>query len=231
MTKHKIKPIFNPTFKIADLQPGKCIKIEGFKIESGTGLAKFNACCGAVCIPLDIESESSDKLCDNSKVSGYKLPSQLSNPLKHMIKFYIPAMYGDAPEVKSVITRAIVCLRNRLRNINLEDKDLYKVFEKNGRHEAVLQLPKETMTIGNLIVQYLYELSGSNITSTATDGHHAEEVTINVVASEPPKAMIKKAIVRIIMELDAIGEDVKKIQVQKYPMQDYIKEFNKGRKI
>jgi len=230
MTKHKIRPIFNPTFKIADLQPGKSLKIEGYKIESGVGLAKYNACCGAVCVPLDIEKEEDSELLHSTR-SGFKVSSQMACPKYHHVKFYIPATYGEVAEVKAVLQRAVICLRNRLRNINLDDRDLYKIFEKDGRHEAVLKLPKETVTIGNLLVQYMYNLTDSNITATSTDGSHNEDVTINIVYSEPPKHVIAKAIVIIIADLDAISEDIKKLSVKKYSMYDYIKEFNASKKI
>jgi len=57
-------PIFNPTFGIADIQPGKMLIIDNIRIEEGYGYqnALFSkVCCGGI-FPLDVEMFSDNQI-------------------------------------------------------------------------------------------------------------------------------------------------------------------------
>ena len=238
----KYKLLFNPTYKIAELQPGKCINIKGIKIASGTGMdhAKFNVVCNASHKHLDIpEAEVKEILKgDVMSQSGYLVSSQLSTPRKHKLMFNIPTTNGTAEEIKYVLTHAIENIRTRLSrikaSITINQKRGtvdYTVTKTGDLYQANLRITQETVTVGHLIRYFIYETDKTVCNLSVKTGKHAEDVTVILGHTTEPEVLIKKAITTCITTLEKISADIMKAPVTNYPMEKYVDEFNSGPKV
>lgn len=236
------KIMFNPTYKIAELQPGKCIHIDKIQIIDGTGSdhAKFNVACNASLKHLDIPEMDIKEILNGDAMSqsGYTIPSQLSNPKKHMVMFNLPATYGTVDEIKHVLVGALEHMRSRLNRIKAsiiinQKRGLvdFKVNKTDDIYQCTLRISQETMTIGNLIRHYIYENDKTVANLSVKSGKHAEDISINIGHTIQPEALIKKAISHAVSDLEKLTSDVMKITPKHYPMEKYITDFNASAKI
>lgn len=162
--------LFNPTYKIAIINPGKQLTIRGIKIISGLGRNSsiFSVCVHAGYTHLDIpQHEDLDMRTRGgiaAKESGYKISSLLSNPMHHKFSLTVPATSKDLMDTGDIILDACNSINKRLRivltNINVESN--YILSDLGNEKEIKILLRNETATIAQLIRQRVFN-DNSNI--------------------------------------------------------------------
>ena len=122
--------IFNPTFEIAFIQPGKSLHIRNIRIETGKGNynAVYNTTCRNGGKPLDLEEYGDEEINgpDHPQrvLSGFKLNTSIAKPTKYRLNFYAPATPdNDGKTSTLLIIDACSNIISRLRFIqrNIED--------------------------------------------------------------------------------------------------------------
>lgn len=175
----KNKVIFNPTFKIAFLQPGRYIKIDDISIDSGIGIEdmKYQVACLGRYRHLDLERFKHDELHKkdgkHAYSSGYVKSSMLSYPTHHLFECTIPSTVNVKIEVVDIFIGACINIKNRFKYIlsyidsnsnqssltQLNSNISYNVYKiSSGDYEAILILDGETYTVAELIKRTMYDL-------------------------------------------------------------------------
>lgn len=197
------EPIFNPTFCIATLQPGKRLVIKNVGITRGMGRdnAVYNVCCCGRNLPLDIPEYSDDEMRREGGIavdlSGYKISSLVANPRHHVVKFSIPAT-AAAGEARAVLTDACANIIGRLRRVlsaidtTTNDIQFTTAALGSGITRGELRIPGETATIGNLVARIIHEME--NVSHVSFTG----QLTINVEFGGDVKAIVVNALNRCI---------------------------------
>jgi len=209
------EPLFNPTTKLAVLQPGKTLVINDIYIETGYGRDNgvFNvATCGCY-QHLDLEQFSDADMRDEKGVaanwSGYKISSLVANPRHHRLMATLPATTAKPAEVRAVLVDACTNIVERLRLIatSVERRaeapsggfahcDIqYTVVElEAGLSEGTLQVPGETHTIGELLRRTIYELTPdiSNVAYTIIS--HENRLSLSVRHTEDVTRILMRAV-------------------------------------
>jgi len=124
-------PLFNPTFTIAVLQPGKRIVIRGIYISSGFGRdhAAYQVARRGVTRPLDIpeypESDTHDAPtfgADGAPLtgaaadwSGFRVSCLVADPRRHLVSAVLPATGPDPAAIRAVFADACANVKDRLR--------------------------------------------------------------------------------------------------------------------
>jgi DNA-directed RNA polymerase subunit L len=170
------EPIFNPTFKLCTLMPGRKISIKNIYI--GNGFGKYNACyqkvrCGAykhLDIPEYDKKETHNQDGTQVDYSGYKISSMISNPQHHLYTCIIPATNKNMNEVMSIFIDVCNNAKDRLRHIlyyieshtnDQNDQDIkYTVIQlSEGTYEGIIYINNETYTIGELLKRTIFDLN------------------------------------------------------------------------
>jgi DNA-directed RNA polymerase subunit L len=217
-----IGPIFNPTFKICVLQPGRKISIRGIYI--GTGMGKDNAIfqrvrCGAYS-HLDIEQydKKETHLPNGSQVdySGYKKLSTQSNPLHHLFTCIIPATGKDPAEVIAIFIDVCNNIKERLRyilsyiesnsgNTHSNQGIEYTVFQlSEGIYEGILFVNNETHTIGEMIRRTIFDLNPDIINVIYAIIAHEDRLKIIIRYKEHVTRILVKALKYCISVYDVL---------------------------
>ena len=176
------EPLFNPTFKIATIQPGKRLVISGIKIATGAGRDEgaFMVTRRAAFRHLDIDQHPTAATHDEGGVavdeSGYKVSSLVATPRHHVLTATVPAASANFAEVHAVFADACANIQERLRLVitsverRAETQALAPGFAtrgvqytvvslEGGLSEGILLIPGETHTIGELLRRAVFELT------------------------------------------------------------------------
>ena len=168
-------PIFNPTFNIFTVQPGKRVIIDNISITSAIGrdFAAANRSCRATFKHLDIDeypkTDTHSWDGENNNYSGYKTSTLVSNPKHHLFSVLIPATSKNVKEevlsllidvCNNIISRLNIILSSIESTTNLnEDKIQFNVIVlPSGLEKGILIIPGETCTIDNLIRRAIVDL-------------------------------------------------------------------------
>jgi DNA-directed RNA polymerase subunit L len=169
------EPLFNPTFTLCTLQPGKSIRIEGIRIASGFGRddAAFMVTRRAAYRHLDLPQHSPEDTHDSAgaavDLSGYKVSCLVADPRHHLLTATVPATGPDPAEARAVFADACAHLIERLRLVQAvvggraEGRRgargaRYTVVDlESGLAEGLLRVPGETYTLGELLRRAVYE--------------------------------------------------------------------------
>lgn len=216
------EPIFNPTFKICILQPGRKIAIRGIYIGSGNG--KDNTSfqrvrCGAY-RHLDIPQydhrdthEPGGKMVDHS---GYKISSMIANPKHHLYTCIIPATNNDIAEIKNLFVEVCNNIKERLRyilsyiesTINNESTSQgieYSIFQlTEGTYEGILQINGETHTIGELIKRTIYDLIPDIINVKYVIILHDDKLKISIQYKEHVTGILVRTLKYCLATFDSL---------------------------
>lgn len=235
-------PLFNPTYILCTLSSGKTLHIENIQIVNGFGrdVAKFSNVCNASHKHLDIPEHPIAEVMNGEHMasSGYIPSSQITRPKKHKLMFNIPACLGNTDEIKYILNSALKNIRIRL--VRIDSSMLiaqkrgtveYQVNRTSDIYQATLNIDQETLTIGNLIREYIYDLEPTIANLSVKTGHTNEDITINVGHRAEPTPLIKKAISNILIDLDKLSHNITKIEIKKFTMGDYLTQFNTNPKI
>lgn len=205
------EPLFNPTYKIAELQPGKRIVIRGIRITSGFGRddAAYNVSCCGVNLPLDIEQFTKAEMCEEkgpaADWSGYKVSSLVANPRHHLVRVVLPATTAVEAESRVVLVDACSNIISRLRRImgaisgsgELHGIRLTVAQLEGGLEQGTLLIPSETATIGAILTRTIFEAGVSCVS-------HTGALTVTVDFAGDVGTLIRKAIHDAISVFDTI---------------------------
>jgi hypothetical protein len=209
------EPLFNPTYKLATLQPGKRIVIRGIRITNGFGRddAVYNVSCCGVNLPLDVEQFTHAEMCEEkgpaADWSGYKVSSLVANPRHHLVRTILPATTAVPAESRVILVDACANIVGRLRRIAgavsgsaaLHGIRLTIAQLEGGLSQGVLRIPSETATIGAVLTRTLFEAGVSCVS-------HTGSLVITVDYAGDVGALISKSIQDAIKVFDTIRDGI-----------------------
>jgi DNA-directed RNA polymerase subunit L len=207
-------PIFDPTFELFSLSPGKSIIINNIHLVTkyGKEFAGANLACNASYRFLDIEEYSIEEI--NKKEnrikpfvnqSGYKVSSFLTNPIHHELSFTIPATSKNfIKEICQILNDVCDNIIYRLRSILMHVENTSKsdsiqlLIDDNSIQSSILEnssnmsninkyiciIPGETHTIGNLLKWYINDLFPQCSSVTYIINEKKLEITIYFINGE-----------------------------------------------
>ncbi|AJL34126.1 BA71V-H359L (j1L) [African swine fever virus] len=214
-------PIFNPTFEIGFLQPGKSLIIEDIYIKKGIGRkhAAFNLAVKTHFSHLDIEQYPTDKK-EYMALSGYKQSSMTSDPRHHRLGLCFPAV--PLPRinqaVRTYLKNACRVIIGRIQNI----QKIYENFEEpqpelvlfsmdEEKTKAIITIKDETHTIGNLLKTCIYEM----IPDISFVGYqcipHKQEMVLTIIhkaSQEDLITLLEKSIQNIIQIFQTLEKNI-----------------------
>ena len=158
-------PLFNPTFEIATVQPGKALHVGGIHIATGVGRDNAAACnaCRASFAHLDVpqyaDAEIRDEKGAAADLSGYKVSSMVADPRHHVLSAWFAATTPDPAGVRAVLADACANLATRLRlceaalrgGEGAHGSQYSTAPQGNGLTEGVLVVQGETMSVGEVL--------------------------------------------------------------------------------
>ena len=166
-------PLFNPTFNLFTVQPGKRVVVNNIFINTAIGkdFAAANIACRATYKHLDIpeytkvETHSADG--EHINFSGYKTSTLISNPMHHAFSVLIPATSKNVnEEISSIFVDVCNNIISRLRiilpsiELNSTSNNIqFTILDlPSGIQKGLLIIPGETYTIGNLITKAVFDM-------------------------------------------------------------------------
>ena len=226
--------IFNPTYELAFVQPGKSLNIQNIRFDFGKGIynAVFNTACRSVSIPLDIEEYPKDEIysADGSQriLSGFKISSLVANPRKFKIKFDLPAVLDNGGKT-TYLTIMDVCVNiiSRLQYIQRsidESQNLQQtvdtitfirtdvVVDGITMKKFVINVKNETDTIGGLLARTICNLDPDISCCFYSCIDHEKVMSLNIrkEVTDPLEleVLVIDAIKQIIATFTSIKKDI-----------------------
>jgi DNA-directed RNA polymerase subunit L len=227
------EPLFNPTYEIASLQPGKTLRINNIRIAEGFGNqdAAFMVAVRGVSRPLDIaklsHAETHVPGGGATQQSGYAVSSLVANARKHLVTAILPAVPAGRGATAMVILDACGLIMKRLRYIQgvLEGARIraaqragasthrsanafFLVTPDGPNTKGVLGVRNETDTIGNLIARSVYELMPDIgfVAYTCVPHEKMMRLTVSHAVSEPSE--IELIVTRAVKHAYAIFSQI-----------------------
>ena len=226
--------IFNPTYELAFVQPGRSLNIQNIRFDFGKGVynATFNNACRAACIPLDIEeyprkdiysAEGSQRV-----LSGFKISTLVANPRKFLIKFDMPAVLDNGGKTTYLtIMDACMNIMSRLQYIQRsieESQNSHQtvdtitfirtdvVVDGVTMKKFVVNIKNETDTIGGLLARTICNLNPDISCCFYSCIDHEKVMSLNVrnEVTDPLEleTMVIDAIKQNIATFTSIKKDV-----------------------
>ena len=218
-------PLFNPTVKLATLQPGKKIVIKNIKLARGYGTDSglYNVVARASFTHLDIPQHTENEMKNEDgaaiDLSGYKVSSLVAKPREHKLMFVVPATSSNyRAEVIYLLSGACDVIKNRLRLIEsaitnkTHNKSIHYAVVKqaSGFYEGILQIPGETHTIGQLLRETVYNIDNKVSNVTYETISHENKLIFTVRYANDITKLLVKAINYLISVFDDIQRDIEK---------------------
>ena len=226
--------IFNPTYELAFVQPGKSLNIQNIRFDFGKGMynAAFNTACRSVSMPLDIAEFPKEEIysADGSQrvLSGFKVSSLISNPRKFRIKFDMPAVLDNGGKTSYLtIMDACVNIMSRLQYIQRsieESQNLQQtvdtitfirtdvVVDGITMKKFVINVKNETDTIGGLLARTICNLDPDISCCFYSCIDHEKLMSLNVrkEVTDPLEleVLVIDAIKQIIATFTSIKKDI-----------------------
>lgn len=222
------EPLFNPTTKLAFIQPGKRIVIDGVRISTGYGRDNgvYNVACRGAYSHLDLEQYSAAEMCEENGVaadcSGYKESSLVANPRHHLLTATLPATTANLAESRAVFADACANIKERLRLIatTVERRSeapsggfahrgvqYTAVALEAGLSEGILQVPGETHTIGELLCRTIYDVA-DDVANVAYTTSHENRLRLSIRHTKDVTHILMRAIHHAIATFDTIQRGV-----------------------
>lgn len=221
------EPLFNPTFKLGFLQPGKRIVIRGIYISTGFGRdnGAYIVARRAAFRHLDVAqhavAETHEAGGAAADWSGYKESCLVASPRHHVLTASIPAAAADLGEVRAVFADACAHIKERLRlaSTTVERRPAadgarragaqFTVVQlQEGLSEGVLQIPGETHTVGELLRRAVYELSPDIVFVAYTVVSHENRLNFVLRSTEDVAGVLLAAARHCIATFDAIQRGI-----------------------
>jgi DNA-directed RNA polymerase subunit L len=222
------EPLFNPTFKLAVLQPGKRLVIRGIRVAAGYGrdngafLVARRAAYGHRDIPQHTEAETHEADGAAADSSGYKESSLVANPRHHVLTATLAATSPNLAETRAVFADACANVKDRLLLLRSTVERQtgapggfahrgvqYTVVQlETGLSEGVLQVPGETYTIGELLRRAVYELAPDVPFVAYVVSSHENRMNFTVRHTEDVTRLLLGAIRDSIAIFDALQRGI-----------------------
>lgn len=202
------EPLFNPTFTLATLQPGKRIVINKIRVATGFGRDNgiFNVARRGAAAPLDLPQHTDADMREEKGIaadeSGFKVSCMVANPRHHRVSAVLPATSPVEAEARAVFADACdnIIARLRLaeaavgRPAGQHGAQFTVVRLEEGLNEGILQIPGETHTIGELVRRAVYEARPEVSFVAHTVVPHEGLLVLTVRDSEDVAALLLRAI-------------------------------------
>lgn len=229
-SKGKMKPsgaYFNPTFIIADLQPGSIMTIKDIKVQVGQVSIDqtYSQISRCVCIPLGVPEHDPDTVRNTEKgigrYSGFTVSTKMHIHLDWVVRGEVNAVMQTEPAAKKRIHQICNMLNQRLRKVQqiLQQNPAGQVnqatqtgssywytFIENGSPVLFILLQKETATIGELIkAVVLANNDNANLTYTPND--NTGTLSLRLAQNAPKESLpgtIHKAIKTITQQIEEL---------------------------
>lgn len=158
--------IFNPTFVIAEISPGKALQIKHINIVTGYGNvnASFQPICRAAMENVDIEQYSPQEMnmkSEVSEMSGYKVSCMLADSCHHRIRFVVKA-YSHESEILSFIRNTFINLVSRFRAVINVVSGANIIDYTDGMKQLTIELD-DTVTVAHTIVKAMFDYTKNTI--------------------------------------------------------------------
>ena len=226
--------IFNPTYELAFVQPGRSLNIQNIRFDFGKGIyhATFNNACRAVSMPLDIEEYPREEIysAEGSQrvLSGFKISTLVANPRKFLIKFDMPAVLDNGGKTTYLtIMDACMNIMSRLQYIqrSIEESQNSQqtvdtitfirtdvIVDGVTMKKFVVNIKNETDTIGGLLARTICNLNPDISCCFYSCIDHEKVMSLNIrnEVTDPLEleTMVIDAIKQNIATFTAIKKDV-----------------------
>jgi DNA-directed RNA polymerase subunit L len=218
--------LFNPTFKLCVLQPGKRIVIRGIHIATGRGRdnAAYQVARRAAYTHLDIpQYDEEDTHAQDGKavdLSGYKVSSLVANPRHHRLTATILATSPNPAEVRSIFADACSNIKDRLRQVSAAIEQSattgsrsqgiqYTVVTlESGLREGLLLVPGETHTIGELLRRMVFEIAPDIAYVAYRIISHVNQLSFQIRHSDDVTDLLLRAIRHGISIYDEVQQGI-----------------------
>jgi len=148
--------LFNPTFPLAKLNPGKRLLVKNIRIEEGIDNAKFQASHNVVIKNLDIARN------DDIEMSGYEISTLVADSTQFLLEFNVANVRQES-EVKIYFNSAIKTIIARIRRVMSELET--SVVDLDDDFQRVTFGFADTRTISELFVRTAFDLTNNQIKS------------------------------------------------------------------
>lgn len=222
------EPLFNPTFALCTLQPGKRIVIRDIHISTGYGRdnGAYIVARRAAFRHLDIPQYETKDTHDADGVaadwSGYKVSSLVADPRHHVMTATLPATTANPAEARAVFADACANVRERLRLLaSTVERRSDTPVESTGRGvqytvvqleaglvEGILQVPGETHTIGELLRRAVFDLTPDIANVSYTLVGHENRMNFTLRHTEDVTRILLGAIRHSIATFEAIQRGI-----------------------
>jgi hypothetical protein len=212
--------LFNPTLRIAVLQPGKRLVINDIRIETGYGRnhAAFHVARSAAIRPLDLAEWDDDQVRKEGGVavdeSGFKQSCLVADPRHHLLTATLPATVDADAEARAAIGDACSNIIGRLRlvaaAVSARDRpdQIGARFSVSPLSEAgetgTLIVPDETYTIGELLRRAVFDRTPSVRNVSYTVVAHKGVLDFTITHSGGVAQMLSEATTWLINTFEAI---------------------------
>lgn len=229
------EPLFNPTFKLAFLQPGKRLVINGIRITTGYGrddgayIVARRAAYRHLDVPQHSEAETHDIGGVAAEWSGYKVSSLVANPRHHVLTTSLPATSANAAEARAVFVDACANIKGRLRLVGaaIERRSeapadsaahpgplahsgvQYTVVQlQEGLSEGILRVPGETYTVGELLRRAVYDLVPDIVFVGYLVIAHENRLELTVRHTDDVARVLQDAVRHCLADFDVIQRGI-----------------------
>lgn len=218
-------PIFNPTYELATLQPGRTLVVIDIGIAAGRGRdhAMYQVACRGAFRHLDLPQHTEDEMRLETGVaadnSGYRISSLVADPRSHELRLTLGAVTERSAEqdAKAALVAACenICARLRLVLGAIDGAggaglpaavgamQYTTVALESGLTEATLSAPGETHTIGELLRRAVYDTGDVSYAAYAVSSHE-KRLTLTVRLAGDVTATIIEATQMAIRTFDII---------------------------
>lgn len=219
-------PLFNPTFELAVLQPGKTLVIEDITVAAGRGHAMFHVACRAAFRHLDLAQHSDAEVRLESgraaDQSGYVESCLVTDPRHHELRFTLPATTEASAEAdaRRLLRAGCDTIRARLRLVLAAVDEAAAQKEagpalagamqfaaiqlESGLAEGVLQAPGETHTVGELLRRAIFDVAPDVAFAAYSVSAHERRLTLTVRCASDAAGVISEGAQMAIATMDEI---------------------------
>jgi len=234
--------LFNPTFAIADLNPGERIDISDIMITAGHGRdnAIYNVGRCAAYTHLDIPQYTKDEICSVptkktleekgpiANQSGYKTSCLIADPRHHVLTVKFPATTPMKAESKAILIDACANIEERLNMISGSINDMLDETVKDaskygiqytivtlegGLSEGILQVPGETDTIGELLKRTIFMLEPDIAFVSSVVSVHENKLMVSLRSVKDVTKILKDSIQNAIATFGSIKQQIQDIEI------------------
>lgn len=218
-------PIFNPTYELATLQPGRTLAVTDIGIAAGRGRdhAMFQVACRGAFRHLDLPQHTEDEMRLETGVaadnSGYRVSCLVADPRSHELRFTLGAVTADRAEADAKATLVAACenICARLRLVlgaidgaagaglpaAVGAMQYTTVALESGLTEATLSAPGETHTVGELLRRAVYDSAPVSYVAYVVSSHE-KRLTLTLRAAGDVTAVLAGAAQMSIQTFDSI---------------------------